>query len=70
MISFYEEGPRVFADVMLDDWFKRTFEEYGDAKRLMQLFIEAMIRFARLCAAGEYAPDSREEEHQGGRRVL
>ena len=43
MISFYEEGPRVFADVMLDDWFKRTFEEYGDAKRLMQLFIEEMI---------------------------
>ena len=34
-------GP--YADIMLDDWFKRSFKEYGNAKRLMQLFIEALI---------------------------
>ena len=34
-------GP--YADIMLDDWFKRSFKEYGNAARLMQLFIEALI---------------------------
>ena len=34
-------GP--YADILLDDWFKRSFKEYGNAKRLMQLFIEALI---------------------------
>lgn len=32
-----------FADVLLDPWFKRTFKEYGNAKRLMQLFLEALL---------------------------
>ena len=34
-------GP--YADIMLDDWFKRSFKEYDNAARLMQLFIEALI---------------------------
>ena len=34
-------GP--YADILLDDWFKRSFKEYGNAKRLMQLFLEALI---------------------------
>lgn len=32
-----------YADVLLDTSFKRSFKEYGNAKRLMQLFLEALI---------------------------
>ena len=32
-----------YADVLLDTSFKRSFKEYGKAKRLMQLFLEALI---------------------------
>lgn len=32
-----------YADILLDDWFKRSFKEYGNAKQLLKLFIEALI---------------------------
>lgn len=32
-----------YADVLLDTSFKRSFKEFGNAKRLMQLFLEALI---------------------------
>ena len=35
--------PGRYADILLDDWFKRSFKEYGDAKRLMLLFLQALI---------------------------
>ena len=40
-ISF--DGLGRYADVLLDSSFKRSFKEYGNAKRLMQLFLEALI---------------------------
>ena len=36
-------GPDRYADIMLDDWFKRSFKEFGDAKRLMLLFLQTLI---------------------------
>ena len=68
MVSYYEEGPRVFADVMLDDWFKRTFEEYGDAKRLMQLFIEAMIPERKIVSL-DYAPQESTNQNPGKKSI-
>ena len=32
-----------YADILLDRWFKRSFKEYGNAKRLMLLFLQALI---------------------------
>ena len=44
MTSFSNsEGPGVFANILLDRWFKRSFKEYGNAKRLMLLFLQALI---------------------------
>ena len=36
-------GPDRYADILLDNWFKRSFKEYGDAKRLMLLFLQTLI---------------------------
>ena len=47
-------GP--YADILLDDWFKRSFKEYGNAKRLMQLFIEALIPERKIKQL-EYTPE-------------
>ena len=45
-----------YADILLDDWFKRSFKEYGNAKRLMQLFLEALIP-ERKIASLEYTSE-------------
>ena len=36
-------GPGRYADILLDDWFKRSFKEYGNAKRLMLLLLQELI---------------------------
>ena len=41
--SIKTRGMGPYADILLDAWFKRAFKEYGNAERLMQLFIEALI---------------------------
>ena len=59
-------GP--YADIMLDDWFKRSFKEYGNAKRLMQLFIEALIP-GRKIKTLEYTPDESINQNPGKKGV-
>ncbi len=46
----------VYADLLLDTAFKRSFKEYGDAKRLMLLFLQALIP-ERKIASIEYTPE-------------
>ena len=36
-LSNPSEDLGVFANILLDKWFKRAFKEYGNAKRLMLL---------------------------------
>ena len=68
MVSYYVEGPKVFADVLMDDWFKRTFEEYGEAKRLMQLFLEAIIPERKIVSLS-YAPQESTNQNPGKKGV-
>ena len=42
-LSNPSEDRGVFANILLDRWFKRAFKEYGNAKRLMLLFLQALI---------------------------
>ena len=64
MSTDYQEGPKVFADVLMDDWFKRTFQEYGEAKRLLQLFLEAIIPERKIVSL-TYAPQESTNQNPG-----
>ena len=64
MNTDYQEGPKVFADVLMDDWFKRTFQEYGEAKRLLQLFLEAIIPERKIVSL-TYAPQESTNQNPG-----
>lgn len=61
-------GP--YADIMLDAWFKRSFKEYGSAKRLMQLFLEALIPERKISSL-EYTSEesTNQNEDRKGVRV-
>ena len=41
--SYQESNVGRYADILLDRWFKRSFKEYGNANRLMLLFLQALI---------------------------
>ena len=45
----------VYANILLDDWFKRTFEELPSSKRLLTLLLQELIP-ERKIASIKYAP--------------
>ena len=57
-----------YADILLDDWFKRSFKEYGNAKRLMLLFLQALIP-ERKIASLTYAPEESTNQNPGGKDI-
>lgn len=61
-------GPSRYADILLDDWFKRSFKEYGNAKRLMLLFLQALIP-ERKIASLTYAPEESTNQNPGGKDI-
>ena len=58
-----------YADILLDRWFKRSFKEYGNAKRLMLLFLQALIP-ERKIANLSYAPEESTNQNPDGKNVL
>ena len=61
-------GPGRYADILLDNWFKRSFKEYGNAKRLMLLFLQALIP-ERKIASLTYAPEESTNQNPGGKNI-
>ena len=57
-----------YADILLDRWFKRSFKEYGNAKRLMLLFLQALIP-ERKIAELSYAPEESTNQNPDGKNV-
>ena len=64
----YGSGPGRYADIMLDRWFKRSFKEYGNASRLMLLFLQAFIPERRI-ASLTYTPEESTNQNQDGKSV-
>ena len=64
----YGEGPGRYADIMLDRWFKRSFKEFGNANRLMLLFLQALIPERRI-ASLTYTPEESTNQNQDGKSV-
>ena len=61
-------GPGRYADILLDNWFKRSFKEYGNANRLMLLFLQALIP-ERKIASLAYAPEESTNQNPGGKNI-
>ena len=66
--NFNDNGPKVYADVLLDRWFKRSFQEYGNAKRLLQLFLQELIPERRIVSL-TYAPQESINQNPAGKDV-
>ena len=64
----YATVPGRYADILLDNWFKRSFKEYGNAKRLMLLFLQAMIP-ERKIASLTYTPEESTNQNTGGKNI-
>ena len=58
----------VYADLLLDTAFKRSFKEYGNAKRLMLLFLQALIP-ERKIASIEYTPEESTNQNPDGKSI-
>ena len=58
----------VFANILLDRWFKRSFKEYGDAKRLMLLFLQALIP-ERDITSIDYASEESTNQNPDGKSI-
>ena len=58
----------VYANILLDDWFKRAFKEYGNAKRLMLLFLQALIP-EREIASIDYASEESINQNPGKKSI-
>lgn len=63
-----DEDRGVFANILLDEWFKRSFKEYGNAKRLMLLFLQALIP-EREIASIDYASEESTNQNQGKKNI-
>jgi len=50
-----DKAKGVYANILLDDWFKRTFEELPDSKRLLTLLLQELIPERRIVDI-RYAP--------------
>ena len=69
MTSFSNsEGPGVFANILLDRWFKRSFKEYGNAKRLMLLFLQALIPEREITSI-DYASEESTNQNPDGKSI-
>ena len=64
----YPDGPGVYADILLDTWFKRAFKEYGNAKRLMLLFLQALIPERKIVSI-EYASEESTNQQPDGKNI-
>ena len=57
-----------YADILLDRWFKRSFKEYGNANRLMLLFLQALIP-ERSIACITYTPEESTNQNPDGKNI-
>ena len=64
----YDGGAGRYADILLDRWFKRSFKEYGNANRLMLLFLQALIP-ERKIASLTYTPEEGTNQNPDGKNV-
>ena len=64
----YPEDRGVYADILFDKWFKRAFKEFGDAKRLMLLFLQALIP-ERDIVSIEYASEESTNQNPDGKNI-
>ena len=62
------KGPGRYADILLDRWFKRSFKEYGNANRLMFLFLQALIP-ERKIASLTYTPEESTNQNVAGKNI-
>ena len=60
------EDRGVFANILLDRWFKRAFKEYGNAKRLMLLFLQALIPEREIESIKYVSEESSNQNPDGG----
>ena len=54
----------VYANILLDDWFKRTFEELPGSKRLLTLLLQELIPERRIVDITTIAQSSGLSEEQ------
>lgn len=64
----YPEDRGVYADILFDKWFKRAFKEFGDAKRLMLLFLQALIPEREIVSI-EYASEESTNQNPDGKNI-
>ncbi|MBR5699771.1 MAG: Rpn family recombination-promoting nuclease/putative transposase [Bacteroidales bacterium] len=62
MSNNYPEGPGVYADVLLDDWFKRSFQEQPGSERMMLLFLREVIPERNITKI-HYAPQEKTNQN-------
>ena len=62
------ETPGVYANILLDRWFKRSFKEFGDAKRLMLLFLQALIPERKITSI-TYASEESTNQNPDGKSI-
>ena len=67
-LSSPSEERGVFANILLDRWFKRAFKEYGNAKRLMLLFLQALIPEREIVSI-DYASEESTNQNLEGRNI-
>lgn len=58
----------VYANILLDDWFKRTFEELPSSKRLLTLLLQELIPERQIVDI-KYAPQEHTNPDKRGIRV-
>ena len=64
----FPEDSGVYADILFDKWFKRAFKEFGNAKRLMLLFLQALIP-ERDIVSIEYSSEESTNQNPDGKNV-
>ena len=62
------DTPGVYANILLDRWFKRSFKEFGDAKRLMLLFLQALIPERKITSI-TYASEESTNQNPDGKSI-
>lgn len=64
----FPEDRGVYADILFDKWFKRAFKEFGNAKRLMLLFLQALIP-ERDIVSIEYSSEESTNQNPDGKNI-
>lgn len=62
------KSPGRYADILLDTTFKRSFKEFGDAPRLLLLFLQALIP-ERKIASLTYTPEESTNQTPGSKNI-